>query len=210
MLLKAYHECKGVNMPRRHSPRHGSMQYWPRVRAKRQLARVRSWTKTSKDPILGFIGYKAGMTHIMAIDTRKTSTSKGEEIAIPVTIIECPPLRIAGVRLYKKKYLKTQPFKDILFKLDKPLSRLLKLPKKAHDLQAYDNIEDITLLVYTQPVLTGIKKKPELMELALNGTLEEKIKYIKEHVDKEILITSAFKEGDFFDAHSVTKATRDQ
>ncbi len=196
-------------MPSARSPRHGSMQFWPRVRAKRQLATVRSWTKTSKDPILGFIGYKAGMTHIMAINTRKTSTSKGEEIAIPVTIIECPPLRIAGVRLYKKKYLNKQPSKDILFKLDKSLSRTINMPKKVHDMKELEDTQDVIdvkLLVYTQPELAGVsKKRPELMELALNGTVDDKIKYVKENHDKEILINNVFKEGDFFDAHSVTK-----
>jgi len=198
-------------MARTHSPRHGSMQFWPRVRAKRQIARVRSWTKISKDPILGFVGYKAGMTHIMAIDTRKTSTAKGEEIAIPVTIIECPPMRIAGVRVYKKKYLHNQPFKDILLKLDKSLSRTIVMPKKPHDVKTLDEfnaseLTDVKLLVYTQPVLAGVsKKKPELLEIALNGSVEDKLKFFKENHDKELLINSVFKDGDFFDAHSVTK-----
>lgn len=198
-------------MAKTHAPRHGSMQFWPRVRAKRQLARVRSWTKTSKDPILGFVGYKAGMTHIMAIDTRKTSTAKGEEIAIPVTVVECPPMRIAGVRIYKKRYLQNQPFKDILLKLDKSLSRTMIIPKKAHDLKALDELDakeltDVRLLVYTQPVLAGVsKKKPEFAEIGLNGSVEDKIKYVKEHHDKDLLVSSVFKEGDFFDAHSVTK-----
>lgn len=198
-------------MPRTHSPRHGSMQFWPRVRAKRQLARVRSWSSDAKEPLLGFIGYKAGMTHIIAVDTRKNSASKGEEISIPVTVVECPPLKIAGVRLYTKKYLQKQPFKDVLFKLDKSLSRLIKMPKEVHEIKSLEDISlpnliDVRLLVYTQPLLAGIsKKKPELMEIALNGTIEEKIKFVKEHYDREIPISIVFKEGDFLDIHAVTK-----
>ncbi|GIU69308.1 MAG: 50S ribosomal protein L3 [Candidatus Woesearchaeota archaeon] len=198
-------------MPRTHSPRHGSMQFWPRVRAKRQLARVRSWSNTAKEPVLGFIGYKAGMTHVIAIDTRKTSTSKGEEISIPVTVVECPPLKIVGVRLYKKKYLQKQPFKDFLFKTDKSLSRLIRLPKKPHDIKSLDEIPiaellDVRLLVHTQPSIAGIsKKKPELMELALSGSIEEKINFVKNNIDKDIPINNVFKEGEFVDVHAVTK-----
>lgn len=196
-------------MPRIHSPRHGSMQFWPRVRAKRQLARVRSWSN-AKD-LLGFIGYKAGMTHVIAIDTKKTSPSKGEEIFVPVTVVECPPMKIAGIRIYSKKYLTKQPFKDLLFKLDKHLSRKIRIPKKTHDLSTIDsldtkNIVDIRLIVYTQPYLAGVdKKKPDLMEIAIGGTLEEKIRYVKEHYDKEISLNQVFKEGDFVDVHAVTK-----
>lgn len=198
-------------MARTHSPRHGSMQYWPRVRAKRQIARVRSWSKKTKDPILGFIGYKAGMTQILGIDTRKTSVSKGEEITVPVTVIECPPLKIAGVRFYKKKYMYNQPFKDVLFKLDKSLSRILVMPKKFHDLKTLDEVNtkeltDVKLLVYTQPSLAGVsKKRPELIELALNGSNDDKIKFIKDNYDKELLINNVFKEGEFVDVHAVTK-----
>lgn len=197
-------------MARTHSPRHGSMQYWPRVRAKRQLAKVRSWSD-SKDHILGFVGYKAGMTHIIGIDNRKNSASKGAELSIPVTVIECPPLRIAGVRFYKQKYMHKQPFKDVLFRLDKSVSRLLNAPKKPHDIKLLDEVNlkeltDIRLLVYTQPMLSGVaKKRPELMELALSGSMDDKLKLVKENHDKELLINNIFKEGEFVDLHAVTK-----
>jgi len=185
------------------------MQFWPRVKAKRQYAKVRSWTTDSKDSVLGFIGYKVGMTHIIGIDTRKTSITKGEEVAMPVTVIECPPMKIAGVRLYKVKYLKKQPFKDVLFKLDKNMSRKVTMPKKAHDLAELDDSKDVTdvkLLVYTQPTLAGIgKKKPEFVEFGMSGSVADKIKFAKDNHDKELLVTTLFKEGEFVDVHAVTK-----
>ncbi|MGV8151007.1 MAG: 50S ribosomal protein L3 [Candidatus Woesearchaeota archaeon] len=200
-------------MARTRSPRHGSMQFWPRVRAKRQLGSVRSWSKSSKDPISGFIGYKVGMTHVLGIETRKTATAKGEEVSYPVTIIECPPMKIAGVRLYKKKYMHNQPYKDILFKLDKSLSRKIVLPKKVHDIKLIDDakesakdLTDVKLLVYTQPSQAGVsKKKPELMEVGLSGSIDEKIKFAKDNHDKELLVNNIFKEGEFIDIHAVTK-----
>jgi large subunit ribosomal protein L3 len=195
---------------RRHWPRHGSMQYWPRVKARRAYPKVRSWSAV-KGTVLGFIGYKAGMTHVVGIDTGKTSTTKGDEITVPVTVIECPPMKIAGLRLYKRKYTKVQPYKDIMFKLDKHLSRKLTMPKKPQELSLLDGINaseltDVKLLVYTQPQLTGFaKKRPEFMEFGLSGTIDEKIKFVKENHDKELLVNSLFKEGEFVDVHAVTK-----
>ena len=58
-------------MPTIRSPRKGSMQYWPRKRAKKPLARVRAWSDATDVKALGLIGYKVGMTHIMMKDSRK-------------------------------------------------------------------------------------------------------------------------------------------
>jgi large subunit ribosomal protein L3 len=149
------------------------------------------------------------MTHVVGIDTRKNALTKGDEITEAVTVIECPPIKIAGVRLYKTKYLKKQPSQDILFKTDKSLSRKLTLPKKHEDkLGTIDtkDVVDIKILVYTQPKLSGVgKKRPELMEVGLTGSIDDKIKYIKENHDKELLFSTFFKEGEFVDIHAVTK-----
>jgi len=197
-------------MAKIHQPRHGSMQYWPRVKAKRQYAKIRSWTTTSKDALLGFMGYKVGMTHVMALDTRKNSVSKGEEIFIPVTVIECPPLKIAGIRLYKQAYKGKQAATEILFKVDKDLLRKITHQKvnKEHGeldkLVAHD-YTDARVIVYTQPRFAGIgKKRPELFEVALNGSVSDKIKFVKDNHDKELPVNTFFKEGEFLDIHAVT------
>ncbi len=196
-------------MPKHNSPRHGSMQYWPRAKSKKPTARVRSWNATSKDAVHGFIGYKVGMTHIIGIDTRKTSTTKGEEIAVPVTVLECPAMKVVGARLYREGYIGAEAAKDVLFgKFDKHLGRKLTVPKQAHDLSLLDNLHGITnvsLLVYTQPHLIGFKKKPEFMEIGLSGTVADKVKFIKDHHDKELPVTSIFKEGELVDIHAVSK-----
>jgi large subunit ribosomal protein L3 len=198
-------------MAKIHQPRHGSMQYWPRVKAKRQYAKIRSWTNTSKDALLGFMGYKVGMTQVMAIDTRKTSITKGEEVVIPATVIECPPLKIAGVRLYKQAYQGKQAATEILFKVDKDLSRTLttqKVHKEHSELDKLDakNYTDAKVLVYTQPRFAGLgKKKPEIFEVALSGSVADKIKFVKDYHDKELLFNNFFKDGEFVDVHAVTK-----
>ncbi|HHE36634.1 MAG TPA: 50S ribosomal protein L3 [Candidatus Woesearchaeota archaeon] len=85
-------------------PRKGSMAYWPRKKAKRSHPRIRGWSCLSSDKAipLGFAGYKVGMTHVLGVDNRKTTPTKGEEISIPATVIECPPLKILCAGFYKK------------------------------------------------------------------------------------------------------------
>ncbi len=84
------------------APRHGSLGVRPRKRASRILPRVRSWPEIeSENPLLlGYIAYKAGMTHAVIVDDNPHSYTSGKEIAVPVTILESPPLLVLGVRGY--------------------------------------------------------------------------------------------------------------
>ena len=41
------------------------------------------------------------MTHVMARDLNPRSNSAGQEIRIPVTVVEVPKMRVLGVRGYK-------------------------------------------------------------------------------------------------------------
>jgi len=194
-------------MPTIRSPRHGSMQFWPRKRAKRAYARVRSWPQGKKGP-LGFAGYKAGMTTVIIADNRKHKRIKGEEVAFPATIVECPPLKVVSIRLYKKDTYGVKIAKEIMAKPDKELARKLSVPKKDGVVPEINPEEyyDIRINVYTQPKLTGIgKKKPEIFELALGGSNAEKLDYAKEHLGKELNILDVFKDGDMLDAHAITK-----
>jgi large subunit ribosomal protein L3 len=195
-------------MPTIRKPRSGSMQYWPRKRAKRHYTRVKSWAKIKEAKLLGFAGYKVGMTHAMITDNKKTSMTKNQEIFCPLTIIECPPLKSASIRFYKKTIKGLKPVSEIFAeKVDKELERKITIPKnikkKIEDIKDFD---DITMLVYTQPKLTGIgKKKPELFEIAIGGNKEEKLNYAKENLGKEIDVKDVLTEGQQLDTHAVTK-----
>ncbi|MBS3098170.1 50S ribosomal protein L3 [Candidatus Woesearchaeota archaeon] len=195
-------------MPTTRVPRRGSLQFWPRKRAKRIYPRVRCWADIKEVRPLGFAGYKVGMTHIIVADNRKNSLTKGEDISYPITIIECPPIKAASIRFYKNKTDGLKLVSEVFAAdLDKELERKIILPKKVNkkidDIKDYN---DIRLLVYTQPKLTGIgKKKPEIFEVAIGGTKEEKLKFAQEKLGKEITIKDVFKEGQQLDIHSVTK-----
>jgi len=93
-------------MPSKRKPRAGSLQFWPRKRAKRIYPRVSSYpsidtSALEKPKILGFATYKAGMLHVIMKDALKGSATFGEDISVPVTVLDCPPMVAVGVRAYK-------------------------------------------------------------------------------------------------------------
>lgn len=198
-------------MPQIRRPRRGSLQYWPRKRSKRGFARVRAWSNNKEAKLLGFAGYKVGMTHLIINDNRKTSTTKGMDIFCPTTIIECPPLKTASIKFYKKVTTGSKLVSEIPAEnFDKELRRSIILPKKkkgSKENKSFPTDFDyIRMLVYTSPGLTGIgKKKPEMFEIAVGGNKEEQLNYAKEKLGKEINVTEVFKEGQQLDIHAVTK-----
>ena len=191
-------------MPTKKSPRKGSLQFWPRKRAKKFLPRVNWNAINSEKNLKGFIGYKVGMVSISVKDNTPDSRTKGKIIAIPTTIIECPPVKIFSVRFYKDSKVISEIVSE---NLDKELKRKVKIPKtKAkknfEDMKDYD---DVKIIIYSQVKKTGIKKTPDLIEVGLSGNIEEKIKFIKENLGKEIFVSDIFKNGQIIDFRGLTK-----
>lgn len=197
-------------MPKANASHRGSMQVWPRVRAKRSYARVRTWKIGKEAKPMGFAGYKAGMTHVIINDNGHNSLTKGMEVSIPVTVIECPPLKVASIRFYKNSpkghVVDSEIFSE---KVEKELSRKLSAPKKVKKKFEDIKIEDCTeirMIVYTQPKLTGIgKKKPDVFEMAIGGSNQDKLAYAKNILGKEIRVSDFAKAGQQIDVHSITK-----
>jgi large subunit ribosomal protein L3 len=183
------------------------MQYWPRKRAKKQQARVRSWPDSTTDGLLGFAAYKVGMTHVMGVNNRKKSTNEGEEIPYPVTILEAPPMRIVTARFYQQQGSNQRVATEVFLGDHNDLDRKLDVPDTAGDLpddvSDYDNI---TVTVHTQPGKTGMGKKvPDIYEVHLGGAVEDQLAWIEEHVGTDIPVSDVFAPGDLADTHGITK-----
>jgi len=134
-------------------PRRGSLQYWPRKRARRETPIVKNWPEIQEAKPAGFLGYKAGMTRITLIDNRKNSPSKGEELSRAVTVIETPPLKVFGVRLYRNTTEGLKCIEEIWSeKLEKELSRKIILPKKPKTKKLKsEKADEVRILVHSQP-----------------------------------------------------------
>jgi len=199
-----------------HAPKHGSLAYLPRHRAKKPVARIRFWPKTdSQVPrLLGFTGFKAGMTFVFAIEDRKRSPNFGKEVMRAATIIETPPVLVCGIRTYSKTpYGLKNVAEAWMQEPPADLERALILPEKFNTDQMLARISDnldvtsfVRLITATQPKGTGLaKKKPDLAEIEVGGgTVQQQIDYAKTLLGKTIAAEEVFKEGQFTDIAAVT------
>jgi large subunit ribosomal protein L3 len=186
-------------MPSIRRPRRGSKAYYPRKRARRIYPRIKSYPQIKEAKPLGFAGYKAGMTHGMIINTNPHSTTKGQQISVPITILDCPPISVFGFRCYSDNI--HDVFSD---NWNKNLERKLKLKKKSLEEQIKKisgKVKSVSLLVHTNPTF---KKKPEVFELSLGGEVEHQLNYAKQILGKEIKVSDILKEGDYVDVVAVT------
>ena len=201
-------------MAKRNRPRRGSLGFKPRKRAKRETPRIHSWPKTSEAKPLGFAGYKAGMTHVMAVDNRKSSITAGLEIFIPVTVIDSPPMKVAAIRAYKKGYGGKEAFTDVLASdLGEDYKKRSSVPKTVDSAKGIKTLEenigsiaDIRLIVQTQPSLTTLeKKKADIMEIALGGDAKGQLEFAKKVLGKEITADEVLAKNKYIDVTAVTK-----
>ena len=192
-------------MPTKKSPRKGSLQFWPRKRINKFLPSV-NWNAISTgEKIKGFIAYKAGMASAYVKDDTEDSMTKGKKIVIPITILECPMMKIFSARFYKDGIV----VKEVLAEnLDKELKRKLKLPKikkgKIDDIKSED-YDNLRIICYSVVKNSGIKKKPDLVEVGLVGNKEEKFNFVKENFTKEISVLDVFEKNQLVDIRGLTK-----
>jgi large subunit ribosomal protein L3 len=192
-------------MPTSKRPRKGSLQYWPRKRAAKYLPSINWSAINSSKPLKGFICYKAGMASAFVKDETPDSMTKGKKIAIPVTILECPPMKILSVRFYKNTLVASEMFAE---SLDKELKSKIKFPKtKSKKLEDFklEDYDDIKVIVYSVVKKSGLKKTPDIIEIGLQGSIEEKLNFIKTHLNKEFSVLDFFERDQLIDLRGLTK-----
>jgi large subunit ribosomal protein L3 len=198
------------------APRHGSLAYLPRGRAKRTTGRIRFWPKVTEVPtLLGFMGYKAGMTHILMIEDKPGSQNLGKEVSHPATILDVPPIVVFAIRAYMRNQEGLRTLTEVWMEdPPKDFDRTLVLPEKFNTEEglkkmeeAQDEIAEIRLLAATKPKLAGVpKKKPDIMEIKVDGgSIKEHIEYEKSLLGKNVSVTDVFKEGSLVDVVAITK-----
>ncbi|MGD0257121.1 MAG: 50S ribosomal protein L3 [Thermoplasmata archaeon] len=198
----------------RHRPRRGSLAFSPRSRSIRPVPRIRSWAPGPKQPALeGFAGFKVGMTHAFMVDYRKRSTTAGQEVSVPVTVIEVPPLRAAGARVYASTPYGRHVVSEVwggglIDELDRRIPTHPESGAEALESFGAATGDEVRLIVYTQPhLLTGMgSKTPSLFEIRISGEkFEERRAFALASLGKEIPAEELTKEGEFVDVLGVTK-----
>jgi len=216
------------------APRHGNLGFQPRKRAARHRGRVRSFPKDDKSQpchLTAFLGYKAGMTHIVREMDKLGSKMHKKEVVEAVTVVEAPPMIVVGVVGYidtprGMRALTTvwashlgEEFKRRMYK------RWFQSKKKAFTKysaeHAKTNQEDLksqiarmkrfcsTIRVIAHTQVRKIKlgqKKAHVMEIQVNGgTVAQKVDHAVNLFEKSIPIDAVFNESDMVDVIAVTK-----
>jgi large subunit ribosomal protein L3 len=199
-----------------HAPRHGSLAYLPRHRAKKPVARIRYWPKIDAETpkLLGFAGYKAGMTYVFKIEDKKRSPNFGKEVMKAATILETPPILVCGIRTYSHSPYGLEQISECWMKNPPDeLDRAMVLPEtfNTEDMlqKITDNIDrttNIRAIVATQPSQANLaKKKPEISEIEIGGgTIQQQLEYAKTILGKTVTAEEVFKSGQYADVAAIT------
>ncbi|MEM0372667.1 MAG: 50S ribosomal protein L3 [archaeon] len=201
-------------MGKRSGPHRGSLQFYPRKKTKRIYPSVSTFPKTETPKLLGFPAYKAGMTHVIANETHDKSPAFGQQIAMPVTILETPDVFIYAIRLYERSPFGLKITAEVIAeKIPKELSRKIFLPKTVKTKEQLEKAEKqvekaavVRVIIATQPVKISLKKTPELLEVGVGGKdVRSAWEYAKKILGTEVKAKDVFSEGAWIDVVGVTK-----
>jgi large subunit ribosomal protein L3 len=160
------------------------------------------------------MGYKAGMTHVFAIEDRKRSPNFGKEVIRSATILETPPILICAIRAYSRDSYGIQTLTEAWMK-DPPeeLERVFTLPENFDAEKSLKKIEEnsanlttIRVIAITQPKQTSVpKKKPEMAEIEIGGgSVQQRLEFGKSMLGKTVTLAEIFKDGQYVDVASVS------
>lgn len=214
-------------------PRHGSMGFLPKRRTKHHRGRVRSFPRDDKTKpchLTAFMGFKAGMTHIVREVDRPGSKLHKKETVEAVTILETPPMVVVGVvgyvetptglrtlttvwaqhlsaevrrRFYKNWYSsKRKAMTKYAKKYDNGAAAIEADLEK---LRKHASV--IRVIAHTQTRKIALRqKKAHVMEVQVNGgDVAAKVDFAKALFEKEVTIDSIFTQSENIDVLGVTR-----
>lgn len=218
------------------APRHGSLGFLPRKRCKHHNGRIKSFPKD--DPTLpphltAFVGFKAGMTHIVREVEKPGSKIHKKEVVEAVTIIETPPLMVVGVVGYIEtprglRVLKTiwaehlseecrrRFYKNWCKSKKKAFSKASKRWGDEDGKSAIENdfntmkkyCKVIRVICHTQQKLVKLgQKKAIIKEIQVNGGKDvgEKIDWARERLENPAPVRKVFAQDEMIDIIGVSK-----
>jgi large subunit ribosomal protein L3 len=158
-----------------------------------------NWSAIKGEGFLGFIAYKAGMATAIVKDSTPKSMTPGKKLAIPVTFLEVPSMKIYSVRFYKNGRVMT----EVVVSNDKELKKIVKVSKNlSKNVDDVKDFDDVRVIAYSLVKSTGLKKTPDIIELGIGGG--DKIGFVKNFIGKEINLGDVLK-GDLLDVRGLTK-----
>lgn len=176
---------------------------------------MRTWPELgeSKAPTLaGFIGFKAGMLHIITVDDRENTPNYGKPLFNAATVLALPTINVFGIRVYGYEDGYYKALYDVFNYSDrKVFKREVEAPSLEDQLKRLDElrgkIEAVSCHVYIVPRDVGLsQKKPIIMEIpVVGGTIDTKLDYAKSLLGKKVDPSQLVKPGEYVDVLGITK-----
>ncbi|CAG9464690.1 unnamed protein product [Pedinophyceae sp. YPF-701] len=216
-------------------PRYGNLGFMPKKRCRRGRGRCKAFPKddASKKPHLtAFMGFKAGMTHIVRDLDKPGSKAHKKEVCEPVTIIETPPMTVVGLVGYIKSYRGEQTYKTVwaqhisedmkrkfyknYFCSKKAAFRKYKASFDEKKVKA--DLEDmkkhcctIRVVAHTNVRKAGCnknngQKKAHVMEIQVNGgSVADKVDFGYGLFEKTVPVDAVFGQDEMLDTIAITR-----
>jgi large subunit ribosomal protein L3e len=215
-------------------PRHGSLGFLPRKRCQHHKGRVRSFPKDdakASPHLTAFMGYKAGMTHILREVDKPGSKIHKKNTVESVTILEAPPMMVVGLVGYVEtprglralttvwtehlgESVKRRFYKNWYHSKKKAFDRYAQKVADEKNKDLENELERmkkfcsvIRVLAHTQIRKLNLRqKKAHLMEIQINGgTVPEKVQFGYNLFEHKVPVDTVFAKDEMIDTISITK-----
>jgi large subunit ribosomal protein L3 len=164
-----------------------------------------------KTSFAGFAGFKAGGIHVLTIDDREKTPNFGKQLLNPSTVIVTPPVRVIGIRGYKKDLYGQHAIFDVYAKdLPKELPRKFDA-KTTDDFAKAEGMlggaSSVMAIVCVSPNSVGLSQKtPFVFEMALSGKdVKSQYDYVKGVLGREVKASEIFQLGQNIDVFGITR-----
>merc|ERR1719506_247355 len=207
-------------------PRQGHLGYMPKRRTKHHKGKIRSFPRDDKTQpvhLTAFMGYKAGMTHVVRYqEKREGKKNIKKDIVEPVTVVETPPMKVVGMvgyidtprglralstvwaqnlskgvvrRFYKNYYVaKKRAFQNYKKKYEADKDSKNHVNRDINRIRKYCSV--VRVLAATQIDKCKFRqKKAHLMEIQVNGG----------SVAQEVPVSDVFQNNEMIDTISITR-----
>jgi large subunit ribosomal protein L3e len=218
-------------------PRMGSLAFYPKRRTKYTTGKIRHFPKDDNSKpvhLTAFMGYKAGMTHVVRqIDRKEGKKTVKKDIIDAVTVIETPPILVNGVvgyiqtprglralstvwaqnlpqslirRFYKNFYVaKKRAFANYTKRYEEAADSKRHINRDLQRIKKYCTV--VRVLVSTQIEKVKLRqRKAHLMEIQVNGgkNITEKVDWAVSKFEKEITVGEVFQDSEMVDTIAIT------
>jgi large subunit ribosomal protein L3e len=213
--------------------RHGNLGFRPRKRTIKHRGHCRHYPKddqTKAPHFTAFLGYKAGMTHIVREADKPGSNIHRRDVLEAVTILECPPMIVVGVVGYIQtprglrslatvwattlsEECRRRFYKNWYVSKKKAFTKYAKRMQENKDdferqiarIKKYCTV--VRALAHTQIRKVGLRqKKAHITEIQINGgSVADKVDFVVQQFEKPVSIHSVFGQNEYIDVMAATK-----